>query len=113
MQPTIELNSSEFFEFLGRYDKYPTSGFQLAEAAREARASSELVSFFEGVPGQFANMAEILPYAEDISKPPVGMALETVVYNSDASGQAAARHRPVPTNDTTLNLQDIVPRRPG
>ena len=47
----------------------------MAESARRHGYSSNLVRFFEGMPGRFETEADVMPYAEDPSKPPFGEAI--------------------------------------
>jgi hypothetical protein len=82
VEPQIPVETStvidpvEFFDFFEEFNDWPTNGLRLAEAAERQNYSSTLVKFFEGLPGSFATEADIMPYAEDPSKPPYGEVLE-------------------------------------
>jgi hypothetical protein len=70
-----DIDPVEFFSFLSKVTEYPTNGYQLSRAAQERGYSEGLVAFFEGMPGIFENEGDILPLAEEKSKPPLGSAL--------------------------------------
>ena len=72
---TRKIDPVEFFEFLGNFQKYPTNGLLLSEKAKKLGYSDELVKFFEAMPGVFNDESEIIPFAEDASKPPWGEVL--------------------------------------
>ena len=74
---TMSIDPIEFYEFLGNYDDWPSNGLRLAEAAERHGYSTKLTHFFEGIPGSLSTEADVMPYAEDPSKPPFGAALES------------------------------------
>jgi hypothetical protein len=69
------IDPVEFFAFMDGYNDYPTNGYRLSEAARARGYSSDLVNFLAGMPGQFANEADVLPLAERVDEPPRGQVL--------------------------------------
>jgi hypothetical protein len=93
---TTTIDPVEFFEFLDNYDEWPTNGLRLAEAARQRGYSGKLMHFFEGMPGSFATEADVIPYAEDPSRPPFGAALD-----ASSPGQSSVE------DPTELTIGDI------
>jgi hypothetical protein len=69
------IDPTEFFDFFDNFNDWPTNGLQMAESAGQEGYSNRLVQFFEGLPGNFATEADVMPYAEDPSKPPFGQAI--------------------------------------
>jgi hypothetical protein len=69
------IDTTEFFEFFANFHDWPTNGLRMAESAERQGYSSNLVKFFKGMPGSFATEADVMPYAEDPSRPPFGKAI--------------------------------------
>jgi hypothetical protein len=96
------IDATELFQFLGSFVDWPTNGLRLSEAARLEGYSEKLVRFLEGLPGSFATVADIMPYAEDPSKPPYGKAIV-------ADPSAGAR-----VDDSgDLTIGDVTQGKPG
>jgi hypothetical protein len=72
MDGTTIIDPTEFFDFFYNFTAWPTNGLRLSESADRQGYSSNLVKFFEGLPGSFATEADVMPYAEDACKPPFG-----------------------------------------
>lgn len=70
-----KIDPVEFFAFLSEYRDYPTNGYKLAQAASERGFSEGFAAFLEGIPGELETESDILPFAEEPSKPPRGSAL--------------------------------------
>ncbi len=98
------IDPVEFFNFMATYSDYPTNGYKLSGAAKRSGYSADLVHFLAGMPGQFANEAEVLPLAEEIDQPPRGQVLATGSELPDGSLAEA------PT--AQLTIDDITTGKP-
>lgn len=101
------IDPVEFFAFLSGYDDFPTNGYKLAQAAKERGCTNDLAAFFEAMPGRFASEGDILPLAEEPSKPPWGSAV-AIEPPANPSTPASAD-----TDDLTISDVTQGRSRPG
>jgi hypothetical protein len=94
-----KLDPQELFAFLANHDTYPVSGLMLANEARSDGCSSDLVDFFEALPGMISSEADIVTHAMRPDEAPLHETLDV------SGGDATPPY--IPEDQATLQIDDI------
>jgi hypothetical protein len=74
----MTIDTEELFRFLAQFDDYPTNGLRLAIDAKNRGCSDSLIHFFNYLPGDINDEADITKAALTASTPPEGMVVDAL-----------------------------------